>query len=123
MSCTWGMSQRQVLERLLVEWQPEEAIDQRAASTAADTNDAVPPEAVGGDAVRPGETPPKTVTGEVLLLRRQIADLEHAHTLERDENRTAEASVTTLLKRAIASERTLGEREAAGRTVTSNKSH
>jgi hypothetical protein len=121
MSGTWGMSQRQVLERLLMERQPEEAINHGAASTAADTDDALPPETAEGDAIRPAETPPKTVTGEVLLLRRHIADLEHAHTLERDENRRLEASVTALLKRAIAAERALAEREVTARTVTSTR--
>jgi hypothetical protein len=42
-------------------------------------------------------------------------------TLERDENRRLEASVTALLRRAIAAERALAEREVAGKTVTSNR--
>jgi len=121
MSRAWGMSQRQVLERLLTERQPEEVAGEEGAATAADAGNAAQLEADGGDVIRPEETPPKMVTGEVLLLRRHIADLEHAHALERDENRRLEASITALLKRTLDAERTLAERDAAGKAVTSNK--
>jgi hypothetical protein len=118
-SRAWGVSQRQVLERLLTEWQPEEVTGQRPSQTTTDAGNAAQPETYRGEVVRPVETPPGTVTGEVLLLRRHIADLERAHALERDENRRLEASVTAALKRAIAAERTLAEKDASGKTITS----
>jgi hypothetical protein len=56
---------------------------------------------------------PQMVSGEVLALRRHVADLERAYTTERAERLRVEAYNTVVLKRAISAENALYERDAA----------
>ena len=73
-----GVSQRQALERLLTAPPAESA-----------------------------PAAPAPVTGEILSLRRHIADLDHAHKTVMEENRRLEGHISRVTIRAIAAERRL----------------
>jgi len=89
-----GVSQREALERLLTAPSAESA---------------------------PAPAAPAMVSGEVLSLRRHIADLDHAHKTAMEENRRLDGHINRLTIRAIAAERRLAELDGAAKPVTSNK--
>jgi hypothetical protein len=64
---------------------------------------------------------PAMVSGEVLSLRRYIAELEYAHKTVMEENRRLDGHINRLIIRAIAAERRVAELEGAAKPVTSNK--